>query len=173
MFGKYRRNSAAARILEEQLYEQVVNELSSGHKRNGLWAKAFVDSGGEDEKAKALYIKYRVQSIKDECELYKVTKEQEEIHSMQKVEEENRREEQDRQNKKFYEESIEKKKQKWKVDIKRASKYLDRPIPSDEFCEKYNLTKEKLNSFIGRGLIEGYEYDGELYVQDDNPNKLL
>ena len=69
MFDKYRRNSAAARLLEEQLYEQVVNELSNGQKRNGLWAKALANSDGAEEKAKALYIKYRVQSIKDEIEV--------------------------------------------------------------------------------------------------------
>ena len=69
MFKKLRRNSAAARLLEEQLYEQVVVELSTGKKRDGLWAKALANSDGIEEKAKALYIQYRVQSIKDETEI--------------------------------------------------------------------------------------------------------
>jgi len=69
LFGKLNRNSAAARLLEEQLYEQVVVELSNGYKRNGLWAKALDNSEGSEEKAKALYIRYRVQSIKDEAEM--------------------------------------------------------------------------------------------------------
>ena len=69
LFESLRKRSAAARIIEEQLYEQVVNELASGKRRNGLWAKAIASSNGQDEKAKALYIQYRVQSLKDEYEL--------------------------------------------------------------------------------------------------------
>ena len=69
MFDSIKKRSAAARIIEEQLYEQVVNELASGQRRNGLWAKAIANSNGQDEKAKALYIQYRVQSLKDEYEI--------------------------------------------------------------------------------------------------------
>ena len=80
MFEKFRRNSAAARLLEEQLYEQVVVELSQGKKRDGLWAKAMANSDGLEEKAKSLYIKYRVQSIKDEAEITQAVAEQEEYN---------------------------------------------------------------------------------------------
>ncbi len=66
MFEKYKLNSAASRLIDEQFYEQVVNELAQGVKKNGLWAKALANSDGAEEKATALYIKYRVQSIKDE-----------------------------------------------------------------------------------------------------------
>lgn len=69
MFDKLRRASAASRLIEEQLYEQVVNELANGKRRNGLWAKALANSEGIEDKAKALYIQYRVQSIKDEVEI--------------------------------------------------------------------------------------------------------
>ncbi|SOB75805.1 hypothetical protein SAMN04488490_1445 [Marinobacter sp. LV10R510-11A] len=80
MFEKFRRNSAAARLLEEQLYEQVVMELSQGQRRDGLWAKAMANSDGSEEKAKSLYIKYRVQSIKDESEIAEAVTEQEEYN---------------------------------------------------------------------------------------------
>ena len=76
LFEKFRRNSAAARLLEEQLYEQVVNELANGQRRNGLWAKAFANSDGLEEKVKALYIQYRVQSIKDEFEISEAVQEE-------------------------------------------------------------------------------------------------
>jgi len=69
LFEKIKRNSAATRLLEEQLYEQVVCELMRGQRRNGLWAKSLANSDGQEEKAKALYIQYRVQSLKDEAEL--------------------------------------------------------------------------------------------------------
>ena len=80
MFEKFRRNSAAARLLEEQLYEQVVGELYQGKKRDGLWAKAMANSDGLEEKAKSLYIKYRVQSIKDEAEITEAVAEKEEYN---------------------------------------------------------------------------------------------
>ena len=76
MFEKFRKSSAAARLLEEQLYEQVALELTRGQKRDGLWAKALADSNGIAEKAKALYIQYRVQSIKDEIEISKAVEEE-------------------------------------------------------------------------------------------------
>ncbi len=78
MFDKLRRSSAAKRLIEEQFYEQVVSELSNGKKRDGLWAKALADSKGSEEKAKALYIQYRVQSIKDEMEISEAVAEEEE-----------------------------------------------------------------------------------------------
>ncbi|WP_444891211.1 hypothetical protein [Microbulbifer sp. DLAB2-AA] len=69
MFEAFKKHSAATRIVEEQLYEIVVEELAQGLRRNGLWAKAVANANGQDEKAKALYIQYRVQSLKDELEL--------------------------------------------------------------------------------------------------------
>jgi hypothetical protein len=69
LFESIKKRSAAGRIIEEQLYEQVVNELASGQLRNGLWAKAIANSNGQDEMAKALYIQYRAQSLRDEYEL--------------------------------------------------------------------------------------------------------
>lgn len=69
LFEKFRRKSAAARLQEEQLYEQVIEELSKDEKRPGLWAKALADCDGSEQKAESLYIRYRVQSIKDEIEI--------------------------------------------------------------------------------------------------------
>jgi len=62
-------NSAVTRLIEEQLFEQVLVELKNGQKRDGLWAKALANGDGLEEKAKSLYIHYRVQSIKDEMEI--------------------------------------------------------------------------------------------------------
>ena len=69
MFEKLRRISAVTRLVDEKLYEQVHSELLNGQKRNGLWVKALANSDGIEEKANALYIKYRFQSIKDEMEI--------------------------------------------------------------------------------------------------------
>lgn len=66
MFKKLQRITAANRLIEEKLYEQVLVEMASGNIRSGIWAKALANCSGSEEKAKSLYIKYRVQSIKDE-----------------------------------------------------------------------------------------------------------
>jgi len=72
VFKKLQRNLAASRLLEEQLFEQVAQELSKGEMRVGLWTQALANSNGDEEKAKAIYIQYRVQSIKDEKEILEV-----------------------------------------------------------------------------------------------------
>lgn len=58
---------AAARLAEEALYEQVASEIAAGVRRDGLWAKAIVQSGGSEELARVAYIELRVQSLKDEA----------------------------------------------------------------------------------------------------------
>ncbi len=66
---KVKRTAIVDRLVEEKLYEQVLREVESGVRRDGLWAKAFQKSHGDEQKAKALYFEYRLQSIKDEAEI--------------------------------------------------------------------------------------------------------
>lgn len=51
---------------DTKLYAQAWEELESSERDNGLWAKAFADSDGDDDKTKAFYIKSRVQQLKDQ-----------------------------------------------------------------------------------------------------------
>jgi len=51
----------AMSLVDEQVYASVLSELESGEIRNGVWAKAFADSDGDENKAKAAYIRLRVQ----------------------------------------------------------------------------------------------------------------
>ena len=64
------RNSSESEIVarehEEKIFEQVANELKSGTRREGLWAKAYTESDGDELKTRALYIRYRAQSLIDE-----------------------------------------------------------------------------------------------------------
>lgn len=76
MFEKLKRRTAANRLVEERLYEQALNEAQSGRLRDGLWAKALANSLGDEIKARALYLKYRVQSMLDESELLKGVEEE-------------------------------------------------------------------------------------------------
>ena len=51
---------------EEAFYQKVLNEIQKGFMREGIYAKALADSLGDKSKAESLYIKYRVQILKDE-----------------------------------------------------------------------------------------------------------
>src|SRR5262245_22001679 len=51
---------------DEPLYEVVAGELARGEVRQGLWVKALASSDYEERKAKAVYIRLRVNSLKQE-----------------------------------------------------------------------------------------------------------
>lgn len=68
----YRRSRISSRLIEEEIYAEAIRELERGVRRDGLWAKAFAKSGGNEDKTKALYIELRVQSFKDELAIYEM-----------------------------------------------------------------------------------------------------
>jgi hypothetical protein len=68
-FKNLRRSSAAHRLAEEQLYQAALAELDTLGMRGGLWAKALAAVAGDEQKARGLYLKYRVQSMIDEAEV--------------------------------------------------------------------------------------------------------
>ena len=51
---------------DEQLYVRVVQELSQQGPVRGLWAKAYAESGGNDQAARALYLRLRVGQLAEE-----------------------------------------------------------------------------------------------------------
>ena len=57
---------------DDLLYEYVLEELEKVEPIKGLWAKAIAHSEGNNEKAKSLYMQYRVQAIKDEFKALKL-----------------------------------------------------------------------------------------------------
>ncbi len=71
-----KHSAIAGRLIEERMYEQVLLEIESGIRRDGLWAKALEKSRGNEKEAKAVYIGLRIQSIKDETEVLSVVSEQ-------------------------------------------------------------------------------------------------
>lgn len=52
---------------DEHLYDQVAGELGRGQIRRGLWTKALADSGYDEQRAKAAYIRMRVADIRSEA----------------------------------------------------------------------------------------------------------
>ncbi|WP_348701628.1 hypothetical protein [uncultured Marinobacter sp.] len=65
MFKKLRLDAAAERVIEEKLFEEALAELDRGERRDGLWAKALSESDGNEQKAKAQYLRLRVQAMRD------------------------------------------------------------------------------------------------------------
>ena len=63
-------NRAEKRLNEEDLYAAVAIEIGKGVKREGIWAKAFAKSKGDENLTKAYYIELRVQSLRDEITIY-------------------------------------------------------------------------------------------------------
>ncbi len=57
---------------DEVLYEYVIDEMEQQTTAKGIWAKAVAHSDGDAEKTKSLYMRYKVQSIKDSFALYGV-----------------------------------------------------------------------------------------------------
>ncbi|MDC0219062.1 hypothetical protein OAL58_03645 [Verrucomicrobia bacterium] len=55
---------------EEKLYAQAAAELEDGNRDEGLWAKCFAECDGDENKAKARYIKTRAERLAvDEIEV--------------------------------------------------------------------------------------------------------
>ncbi len=64
-FDKFKMNKITDRANDEILYEYVLSELEQNIKFKGLWAKAYANSEGDENKIEPLYMQYRVQAIKD------------------------------------------------------------------------------------------------------------
>jgi hypothetical protein len=75
-------------MVEEEFYELAYEEIESGNLKKGLWAKSFSEAEGDENKAKALYIKYRFDQIKEGHK--KIKQEEEEVKIDSKLESEKR-----------------------------------------------------------------------------------
>ena len=76
-------------MIEEEFYELAYEEIESGNLKKGLWAKAFSESEGDENKTKALYIKYRFDQIKEGHK--EIEQEEEEVKIDSKLESEKRK----------------------------------------------------------------------------------
>jgi hypothetical protein len=50
---------------DDKFYDEVSRELQEKTLVAGLWTKAYAEMGGDEAKARALYIRYRVQQLRD------------------------------------------------------------------------------------------------------------
>ena len=61
--------NAEERLAENYVYELVAKELQEGFRKDGLWLRAATEAEGDEQKTRRLYVRYRVQEIKDELNL--------------------------------------------------------------------------------------------------------
>lgn len=67
---------------DQVLYEIIGEELASGEIRQGLMTRALAESGGNEPKARSLYIKYRIVQLIAEIKQFQVEKNQAEIEEL-------------------------------------------------------------------------------------------
>jgi len=61
-----RDRAVLERKIDEAAHEAALEEFRSGAVRNGLMAKAVIEAGTDEGKAKAVYLRLLVESIKDD-----------------------------------------------------------------------------------------------------------
>ena len=66
----FKTNSKVTEQEKEKIYEEAYNETESNskNKKKGVWAKALVESEGDEKKTQTNYIKARVKSMIEEIE---------------------------------------------------------------------------------------------------------
>lgn len=127
---------------EELLYEFVATELEEGTLSKGFWTKALAETGFDDARARALYVKMRVASLN--AELREITPHLRQLNEaklrLQKLLEQGCSQE--------------------------AIDYLGNPIPAATYTRKYGVSIAKINKAISVGKIRGCIVEGYLWVQD-------
>lgn len=59
----YIKTGIESEFHDEEFYRLALQEIESGDTQKGLWAKCFADSEGNENKAKARYLKKRVRQL--------------------------------------------------------------------------------------------------------------
>jgi hypothetical protein len=65
-WDRVKNASVDARRKDEEYHARAMHEIQSGHRRDGLWAKAVTSSAGDEVAAKLAYFKLLVQAIRDD-----------------------------------------------------------------------------------------------------------
>jgi len=73
MFDYLKKKAIQERVNDELLYEYVLDEIENKRMARGLWAKALANANGDDNKVQSIYMKYRVQSIKDAFSILEIS----------------------------------------------------------------------------------------------------
>lgn len=92
LFDRVKDQFVGSRLEEEAYYQAALQEIESGGRRSGIWAKALSRSKGNQDAAKALYLRLLVSKLKDEAHISKRMHEQK-VRELAAEEDKRRREE--------------------------------------------------------------------------------
>ena len=139
-FDFLRKHGAPPEPADELLYEFVAAELANDAVKQGLWTKALSDCSWDESKAKALYVKMRVQQLR--AQLQKEIVRQQQVLSDPTAE-----------GRAFglSDEEIE---------------YLRRPLKAVHYVDRYGVTRDALAQAISVGKIRGVLCREVLWVED-------
>jgi TPR repeat protein len=112
-------------------YEIAYDEILNSSYQKGLWIKAFADSEADENKQKALYIKYRVQQLKTPTGIFRnvVDKVKQNQEDLRKQKERRKQEERNKQKKK---EDLNKREKQWKQNERRKQREIEGYIKAAE-----------------------------------------
>lgn len=127
---------------DELLYEFVAIEMETGSISKGLWTKALAETGCDEGRARALYIKMRFAVL--QAELREIVPHLRQIHEARA------------RLSQLLEQGC----------SQEAIDYLENPILAATYVRKYRTSMEKINKAIAIGAIKGCLVDGYLWVQD-------
>lgn len=62
-------DAAGSRVAQRQddAYARAAEEIEQSAMHKGLWARAFADAEGNEQKQKAIYVRYRAEQIAKEA----------------------------------------------------------------------------------------------------------
>jgi hypothetical protein len=93
ILDRMRLESALFRKGEEALHRRAVQEIQSGHRREGLWAKALIRANGDPYRSESEYLKLLVRAIRDDAIVAdKMRQENEVIEHNLRIQEQQQRE---------------------------------------------------------------------------------
>ena len=135
---------------QESYYEEALNEMNSGDRRPGIYAKAIADSMGDEKKVDSLYLKYRAQSIMEEAKRIESKKIEAERIEAERIAEEERLEAE----RKAKEERLEAEEER--LEAERKAEKLEAERKAEEERIWNERLDDKSNKMVFSDLLKGF-----------------
>lgn len=168
LIQKINETGSGFRFTEEDLFDQVAREVAKNARKDGLWTKALSESGMNEERAKALYIKLRVEQLHDEAyQLIEKLKTQEHQELLRLLDEA-------KEDRKIAAEEMAKAMQlKIESDALKSQNTVDLHLKMEDFEKKKNALKSKLEISESKNHSLEREYKALMETLRDTQSSLF
>ncbi len=168
LIEKIQESGSGFRFTEEDLFDQVAREVAKNARKEGLWTKALSESGMNEERAKALYIKLRVEQLNDEAyqliEMLKIQEQQELLRLLDEAKED----------RKIAAEEMSKAIQmKNESDALKSQNAIELQKKANEFEKKIEAVNSKLNTAEYKNQSLEREYKALMDTYRDTQSSLF